>query len=444
MRAVEKEKIIIIGAAGRDFHTFNVLFRGDAEKEVVAFTAAQIPYISDRIYPPELSGKFYPEGIKIYDEKELAHLIKKNKVEKSVLAYSDLPYQTVMEKASLVNSLGSDFELIAQEKTMIKSTKPVIGICGVRTGVGKSQTARYVSKLVKKSGLNAVIIRHPMPYGVLKEQIVQKFTKLSDLDKYNTTIEEREDYEPHIKNGFTLFAGVDYERILRMAEKEADLIIWDGGNNDAPFIKTDLLIVVADPLRAGNELTYYPGATVARMADMLLINKVNSAKPEDVERVNAALNSINGRADIVLCDSIISVDNPRIIKNSRALLVEDGPTITHGNMKFGAATIAAEQYGASSIVNAKKYAVGTIKDTFLKYPSLDAELPAMGYSVKQIKDLEATVNAADCDIVISATPTDLRRLINVDKPIVQVYYELSPKSAALDRKIEGFIKKAKK
>ena len=441
---MERKRIVIIGAAGRDFHVFNVLFRENKDYEVVAFTAAQIPFISGRPYPKELSGGLYPDGINIYDESELPNLIRSRKVDACIMAYSDVSYNTLGDKASLVNAAGADFWLVAPEKTFLKSEKPVIGVCGVRTGVGKSQTSRYISKFIRDAGLKAVVLRHPMPYGMLKDQAVQRFANLSDLDKQKATIEEREDYEPHIKNGFVVYAGVDYEKILRKAEKEADVIIWDGGNNDAPFVKTDLLFVVADPLRAGNELTYYPGETVARMAEVLIINKVNSASPDDVARVQHSLSSINPDAKIVLGDSVISVDNKKIIKNARVLLVEDGPTITHGNMKFGAATVAAEQYGAGEIVNAKKYAVGTMKDTFSKYPLLNDELPAMGYSIRQIKDLEATINAADCDVVVSATPTDLRRLVNVDKPIVQVYYELVPKNGALDAILKKFVHEIKR
>ncbi len=436
--------VIILGAAGRDFHDFNVLFREDDAYNVVAFTANQIPFISGRPYPKELSGEMYPDGIKIYDESGLPSLIKKYSADVCVMAYSDLRYQDVMDKASIANANGADFWLISPEHTMLKSVKPVIAVCGVRTGVGKSQTSRYVSLALRKLGMKVAIIRHPMPYGILKDQVLQKFASLKDLDKYKTTIEEREDYEPHIKNGFVVYSGVDYEKILRQAEKEADVILWDGGNNDAPFIKPDLLIVVADPLRAGNELTYYPGETVARMADILVINKVNSAKNEDVERVVAGLRQINGKAKILYADSVISVDNPNGIKGKRALLVEDGPTITHGGMLFGAATVAAKEYGAGSIVNAKRYAVGTLKDVFQKYTQLSDELPAVGYSPKEVRDLEATVNLADCDVVVSATPTDLRHIIKANKPIVQVYYELKPRGGGLDSELKLFSKKATK
>jgi predicted GTPase len=437
---LKRNRFIIIGAAGRDFHNFNMLFRNDPSSEVVAFTAAQIPFIANRIYPKELSGKLYPKGIKIYDESELPELIKRFGVNACVLSYSDLSYDTVMRKASLVNSAGSDFIILQPWSTMLKSTKPVIAICAVRTGAGKSPTTRYVAKLLKKMGKKVVIIRHPMPYGLLKNQIVQRYATLKDLDRHKATIEEREDYEPHLRNGFVVYAGVDYEKILMKAEREAEVIIWDGGNNDLPFIKPDLMITVADPLRAGNELSYYPGEVAARMADLLIINKVNSAKREDVERVRENLRSINKKAKIMLSESVVMPDNPKMIKGSSALLVEDGPTITHGGMSFGAATVAANIYGASRIVNAKKYAVGTIKDTFVKYPELEHELPAMGYSPKQIKDLETTINRAECDIVISATPTNLRRLINANKPIVQVSYEIKPLSGDLDKAVRAFAR----
>ncbi|MGC8495622.1 MAG: cyclic 2,3-diphosphoglycerate synthase [Candidatus Micrarchaeia archaeon] len=437
---MDRRNVIIIGAAGRDFHNFNVLFRDNPDYNVVAFTAAQIPFISDRVYPKELAGKLYPKGIRIYDESLLPSLIKKLKAEICIQAYSDLPYNEVMHKASIANANGADFWLVAPENTMIKSSKPVIAVCAVRTGSGKSQTTRYIARLLKKHNKRVAIIRHPMPYGVLKEQIVERFATLKDLDKYKTTIEEREDYEPHIRNGFVVYAGVDYERILRSAEKEADIIIWDGGNNDAPFIKPDLLITVADPLRVGNELTYYPGETVARMADVIVLNKVNSATKGEIEELKDNIRHINKTAKIVMADSTIIPDNPNMIRGKTALIIEDGPTITHGGMKFGAGSVAAKIYGAKDIVSAKDYAVGLIKDTFKRYPLLDKELPAMGYSKKQIKDLEETIKRAECDVVISATPTNLRHIINVDKPIVQVGYELAPHGKDFDNIIENFAK----
>ena len=437
-------KIIILGAAGRDYHNFNVVFRDNPAYEVVAFTAAQIPFLVGKSYPKELSGRMYPKGIKVYDEEQLPGLIQKFNADVCVLSYSDLSFGQVMEKGSLVNANGADFWLLSPEHTMLKSTNPIIAICAVRTGSGKTQTTKYVSTKLRELGLKVVIIRHPMPYGVLKKEIVERFATLKDLDRYKATIEEREDYEPHIRNGFVVFAGVDYEKILRAAEKEADIIIWDGGNNDAPFVKPDLMITVADPLRAGNELTYYPGTIVARMANVLLVNKVNSATGEQIASVTANLEGINPKAKILYADSLVKVDNPKLITGKTVLIIEDGPTITHGQMTFGAGTVAARDYNAADFADAKKYAVGTIKDTFEKYPQLGKELPAMGYSPKQIRDLEATINKADCDSVVSATPTNLRNIIKANKPIAQVYYDLSPKGTGFDTIIKEFAAKVKK
>ena len=403
-----RTRVIIIGAAGRDFHLFNVLFRSNRDYEVVAFTAAQIPYISDRKYPEELSGPLYPNGIQVYDESMLGDLIGKLRASVCILAYSDLPYDTVMRKASLVNAHGADFWLVAPERAMIKSTKPIISVCAVRTGAGKSQTSRYIAKYLRDKGLRITIVRHPMPYGVLKDQILERFRTVRDLDRYKATIEEREDYEPHIRNGFVVFAGVDYEKILRAAEKESDVIIWDGGNNDASFYKPNLSIAVVDPLRAGNEISYYPGETVARMADVILINKVNSATKNELELLKKDIEQINPDGEIVFADSVVSLDTSDSIKGKSALIIEDGPTITHGGMKFGAGTVAAQKYGVRKVVNAKEYAVGEIKKTYERYPALGKELPAMGYSKAQIKDLETTINRAKCDIILSATPTDLQ------------------------------------
>jgi predicted GTPase len=436
--------VIIIGAAGRDFHNFNVVFRDRKEFEVVAFTATQIPYISDRRYPKQLSGRRYPKGIQIYDESELAKLIRRLKADACILAYSDLSYATVMDKASLVNAAGADFWLIAPEHTMIPSRKPLIAVCAVRTGSGKSQTTQYISLKLRELGLTPVIVRHPMPYGNLRKQAVQRYGELADLDKNECTIEEREDYEAHIRNGFVLYSGVDYGAILREAEKEADVVIWDGGNNDAPFYRPDLFITVADPLRAGNEMTYYPGNICARMANVLLINKVNSATAEQMDLVTRNLRSINPQAVIVNANSVVKADNPELIRGKKVLIIEDGPTITHGNMPFGAGTIAAKQYGAREIAIAKDYAVGSIKATFQKYPHLSRELPAMGYSPGQIRDLETTINRADCDSVISATPTDLRPLLQANKPIAQVTYDLEPVGRVFDDTIVRFAKKAKR
>lgn len=438
-----KTKVIIIGAAGRDFHNFNVLYRNDRNFEVVAFTATQIPYIAGRRYPKELSGRLYPRGIQIYDESLLTKLIDRFHADACMLAYSDLSYTTVMDKASLVNAAGADFWLVAPDRTMVRSSKPVIAVCAVRTGSGKSQTTRYISLRLRELGLTPVIVRHPMPYGNLRKQAVQRYAELSDLDRNHCTIEEREDYEAHIRNGFVLYSGVDYEAILRQAEKEADVVIWDGGNNDGPFFRPDLYITVADPLRAGNEMTYYPGNICARMADVLIINKANAATPAQLEQVTNNLRSINPDATIVRANSVVKTDHPELITGKKVLLIEDGPTITHGNMPFGAGTVAAEQFGASGYANAKDYAVGAIKATFEKYPHLSRELPAMGYSPQQIKDLETTINRAECDTVISATPTDLRPLLKANKPIVQVTYDLQPLGGQLDEAIQRFAKKAK-
>ncbi|MEM0159336.1 MAG: cyclic 2,3-diphosphoglycerate synthase [Candidatus Micrarchaeaceae archaeon] len=435
-----RKRVLILGAAGRDFHDFNVLFRDNENFEVVGFTASQIPFIADRTYPKELSGSLYKNGIKIYEEKDLSSIIKKEKVDVCVLAYSDLPYNTVMHKASIANANGADFWLIAPEQAMLKSTKPVIAVCAVRTGSGKSQTSRYIAELVKENGKKPVVIRHPMPYGDLRKQIVERFATIKDLDKYKCTIEEREDYEPHLIRKTIVYAGVDYEKILRRAEKEADVLIWDGGNNDAPFIKPDLFITVADPLRVGNELTYYPGETVARMADVLIINKVNSASEIEVKDLKENLRSINQRAKVLLANSEIKVDNADMIKDKRVLVVEDGPTVTHGGMKFGAATVAARNFGAAEIIDAKKYAVGSIKEAYEKYPQLDRLLPALGYSRKQISELEETINRAECDSVVSATPTDLKHIIKVNKPIVHVSYELQPLTGELRDIINNFLK----
>jgi predicted GTPase len=344
-----------------------------------------------------------------------------------------------MHNASVVNAAGADFWLVAPEKTMIRSRKPVIAVCAVRTGCGKSQTSRYVERFLKKQGIKTVAIRHPMPYGVLAEQTVERFATLADLDKYKTTIEEREDYEPHIRNGFVVYAGVDYEKILKAAEKEADVVIWDGGNNDASFIKADLTITVADPLRAGNELTYYPGETVSRIADVLLLNKVNSATKDEIKRVAADLRSINSKAPILYAKSEVRVDNPELIRGKKVLVVEDGPTITHGGMSIGAGTVAAKKFGARAVVEAKKYAVGTISDTFKKYPKLKVELPAIGYSPEQVRDLRDTINRAVCDSVVSATPTDLTTIMKVNKPIAKVTYELSPVGGAFDMVLHDFV-----
>jgi predicted GTPase len=435
-----KIRTIIIGAAGRDFHNFNVLYRNNSTFDVVAFTANQIPFISGRVYPSSLSGSRYPKGIKIYDESLLERLIRKNHVDLCVLAYSDLPYNDVMKKASIVNASGSDFILIAPEKTMLKSKKPIIAVCAVRTGSGKSQTARYIAKLVKQAGKTPVVIRHPMPYGILKDESVERFETMSDLDKNKCTIEEREEYEPHLKNGTVVYAGVDYQKILSEAEKEADIIIWDGGNNDTPFLRPDLMITVADPLRLGNETTYYPGETAARMADLFIINKINSATRESITALRKNLQKINKKAKVVLAESIITTDGTNLIKGKRVLIIEDGPSVTHGGMKFGAAMVAAKMYGAAEIVEARRYAKGSIKQIYLKYQHIERILPAMGYSKKQILELNETINHADCDSVVSATPINLRHILNINKPVANVTYELKPKGDELKKAISKAIK----
>ncbi|MCH8251301.1 MAG: GTPase [Planctomycetes bacterium] len=417
-------RVIIVGAAGRDFHDFNTFWRNDPRYEVVAFTAAQIPDIDGRTYPPELCGDRYPNGIPIEPEEMLTELIKRHDVHQVAMAYSDLPHAEVMHKAAIVNAAGADFRIMGHRHTMLKSTKPVIAVCAVRTGCGKSQTSRAVTSILKEMGKRVAAVRHPMPYGDLTKQICQRFSELSDLDKHKCTIEEREEYEPHIAAGNVVFAGVDYERILREAEKEADVILWDGGNNDLSFFKADLYIVVADPHRPGHELAYYPGETNTRLADVVVINKVATARPEDVALVEANVRKVNPKARIIRAKSPVTVDDPASIKGKRVLVVEDGPTLTHGEMKIGAGHVAATANGASVIVDPRPYAVGTIKATFEKYTHVTEVLPAMGYGDKQIAELEATINAADCDLVLIGTPIDLGALIHVNKPTMRVRYEL--------------------
>lgn len=420
----EKIRTLIMGAAGRDFHNFNTVFRTDDKYEVVAFTATQIPNIEGRLYPPSLAGKLYPNGIPIHDEADLDKLIKEEKIDQVIFAYSDVSNQYVMEMSSRVNASGAQFSLIGAEQSMIKSIKPVVAICAVRTGAGKSQTTRKVAEALKEMDKKVVVIRHPMPYGDLASQAVQRFADYDDLDKHQVTIEEREEYEPHIARGNVVYAGVDYEAILRMAEEEADVIIWDGGNNDMPFYKPDLMFTVADPHRAGHELTYYPGATCLRMADVVIINKVNTSDRDDVETVRNNITAVNPDAIIIEANSPVTVDDPALIKGKRALVVEDGPTLTHGGMKYGAGVVAAKEAGADEIVDPRKYAVGSIKEIFESYPDIGILLPAMGYGEEQIRDLEETINAVDCDVVVIGTPIDLTKLINIKKPTVRVRYEL--------------------
>jgi len=417
-------KTIIMGAAGRDFHNFNVFFRGNKDYEVVAFTATQIPNIEGRKYPAVLSGELYPDGIPIFPESELVSLIDKYQVEQVVFAYSDVPHLYVMHKASEVLAAGADFRLMGTHSTQLKSTKPVVSVCAVRTGSGKSQTTRRVAAILKDMGKQVAVIRHPMPYGDLAKQAVQRFGELADLDKHDCTIEEREEYEPHIVNGVLVFAGVDYEAILRAAEKEADIILWDGGNNDLPFYIPDLQIVVADPHRPGHETTYHPGEANARTADVFVINKVDTADAENVLALHESLRALSPEATILEGASPLFVDNPQEIKGKRVLVVEDGPTLTHGGMAYGAGWVAARRFGAAEIVDPRPYAVGSIKETYQKYPTTGDVLPAMGYGEKQIHELEKTINNADVDLVIIGTPIDLGRLMKIKKPTQRVRYEL--------------------
>ncbi len=421
---MKRKKVIIMGAAGRDFHNFNTYFRDNETYEVVAFTATQIPDIDDRKYPAELAGKLYPDGIKIHPEAELPELIKQFDVDEVVFAYSDVPYDYIMSRSALVNAAGADFRLMGTKLTQIKSTKPLIGICAVRTGCGKSQTTRKVAKILQDMGKRVVAIRHPMPYGNLVEQRVQRYAELADLDKYKCTIEEREEYEPHIVAGTIIYAGVDYEAILREAEKEADIILWDGGNNDLSFYKTDLLITVADPHRAGDELYYYPGEANLRAADVVVINKMDSADAEDIQIVRENIMEVNPDAVVIDGASPIFVEDYEQIKGKRVLVVEDGPTLTHGEMTYGAGVVAAQKFGADELVDPRPYTVRSITATFEKYPEIGTLLPAMGYGEHQIKDLEETINNTECDLVVIGTPIDLRKLVKINKPAVRVTYEL--------------------
>ena len=420
-----KRKVVIMGAAGRDFHNFNCLFRNNDEVEVVAFTATQIPDIEGRTYPTELAGAAYPEGIPIKAEDELEAIIAEHDVDEVWFSYSDVPHQYLMERASRANAAGAHFVIAGTRDTMIKSTKPVVAITAVRTGVGKSQTTRYILQQLKDMGKKVVAIRHPMPYGDLRKQICQRFANYDDLDKHECTIEEREEYEPHIDHGFVVYAGVDYETILREAEKEADVILWDGGNNDTSFYKPDLNITLVDPHRPGHELTFYPGHTNLLLGDVIVVNKVRTAKPEDVKQVVETAKKYNPKAKVIQCASAIEVEKPELIKGKRALVLEDGPTLTHGGMSYGAGYIAAKNAGAAEIVDARPYAVGSIVETFKKYPNASEILPAMGYSDKQLAELEETINATPCDVIVEGTPIQVSRVLkNINKPVVGVNYEL--------------------
>jgi predicted GTPase len=434
-----------MGAAGRDFHNFNVFFRDNDAYEVVAFTATQIPGIEERLYPQELSGSRYPKGIPIHSEEELPELIKQCDVDQVVFAYSDVSHEYVMHKASIALASGADFRLMGPKTTMLKARVPVISIGAVRTGSGKSQTSRQVAKILRRKGLRVVVVRHPMPYGNLRRQISERFATYKDLDKYHCTIEEREEYEPHIDNGIIVYAGIDYEKILRNAEKEADVIVWDGGNNDLPFYKPDLHIVMADPHRAGHELTYYPGETNVRIADIVMINKVDTADPQKVEQVKENIRLINPDAKVFEAASPITADKPELIKGKRALAVEDGPTVTHGNMPYGAATIIAQKLGASTLVDPRPYAVGSIKEAYKKYPHLGAVLPALGYGKKQISELKETIERTPCDVVVIGTPIDLRRVMTINKPTVRAKYELQVLGqTSLEQIVEEFLVRGEK
>jgi predicted GTPase len=424
---MNRQRLVVMGAAGRDFHDFNVVYRDDPAVEVVAFTATQIPGIANRRYPVELAGPLYPSGIPIVPEEELEQLIRDHSVQTVVFAYSDVSHETVMHAASRVLAAGADFVLLGPARTMIKSRRPVIAVGATRTGAGKSQTTRAIAALLADQGITPVVIRHPMPYGDLAAQRVQRFATLEDLDRYDTTIEEREEYEPHIDAGRVVFAGVDYEAILRAAELEADVILWDGGNNDFPFYRPDLNIVVADPLRAGDERRYHPGEMNLRMADVVIINKIDSATPAQIDQIHASIAELNPRAQVVAARSDLTLDGPPI-EGKRVVVVEDGPTLTHGGMHFGAGVVAARRFGAASLADPRPAAVGSIRATLDKYPDLEPLIPAMGYGGEQVADLEATLNRVDADIVLSATPIDLSRLVNLDKPITRVRYDLAPVS----------------
>jgi predicted GTPase len=421
---MKRIKTIIMGAAGRDFHDFNVLYRDNRQYEVVAFTATQIPNIDGRRYPASLAGKLYPKGIPILDESELPQLIREHQVDEVVFAYSDVTYDYVMGRSSIVNAAGAHFKLLGAGPTMLKSVKPVISVCAVRTGSGKSQTSRRIAKLLHEYGFKVAVVRHPMPYGNLAKQRVQRYAALKDLARHRCTIEEMEEYEPHIVEGILIYAGVDYAAILAKAQAEADVILWDGGNNDMPFFKPDLNIVVADPLRVGDELGYYPAEANLRMADVVIINKVDTADASAVTQLRDNIRRVNAKAVLIDAASPIAVDHPERITGKRALVVEDGPTLTHGGMKFGAGIVAATKFGAREIVDPRPYAVRSIAETYRKYPDIGVLLPAMGYGDQQVKDLQETINKVPCDVVVIGTPINLDRIIKIDKPTVRVTYQL--------------------
>jgi predicted GTPase len=424
---MSKKNVIIIGAAGRDFHNFNTYYRGNEDYNVVAFTAAQIPDIEGRKYPAELAGELYPDGISIYAQEDLVRLIKELNVDDCVFSYSDVPYQHVMAMSAIVGAAGANFVLLGPRDTQIKSTKPVISVGAVRTGCGKSQTSRRIIEILMEKGLKVVAIRHPMPYGDIAAQKVQRFAELSDLEKHNCTVEEMEEYEPHVVRGNVIYAGVDYEAIVRAAEKDpdgCDVILWDGGNNDFPFYKSDLYVTVVDPHRAGHELTYYPGNVTLRLSDVVVINKMDSADAEGIEIVRRNIASEAPDAIVIDGASTLDVDDPTVIRGKKVLVVEDGPTLTHGEMKIGAGVVAAQKFSAAGLVDPRPYIVGRLRETFETYPDIGSVLPAMGYGEQQLKDLEATINGTECDAVIIGTPIDLNRIIKIDKPNTRVYYNL--------------------
>ncbi len=433
------QRVIIVGAAGRDFHNFNVFFRDNSDYDVIAFTAAQIPNISDRRYPPELAGAHYPNGISIEPEDDLERLIAERDIDLVVFAYSDVSHDHVMHLGSRVLAAGADYALLGPKHTMLESSVPVVAICAARTGSGKSQTSRYVASMTSGWGKRVVVIRHPMPYGDLVKQAVQRFASYGDLDEHDVTIEEREEYEPHIAAGRVVYAGVDYQRILEQAEQEADIIIWDGGNNDLPFYLPTFHIVVVDPHRPGHSAQYHPGETNVRMADCIIINKMDTAAPEQVEAVRTTVVGLNPRASIIEANSPISVEGAEQIQGKKVLVVEDGPTLTHGGMAFGAGWVAAEQYGAAEIIDPRPYAVGTIRDTFEAYPTMGAILPAMGYGDEQTSELEQTINNCPADLVIIGTPIDLRRIVEIEKPSVRVRYDLVERG---EPRLEGLLLEA--
>ncbi len=436
---MSQRKVLIMGAAGKDFHVFNTCYRGRDSERVVAFTATQIPGIDDRRYPPELAGPGYPEGIPIHPEEELSNLIREHGVDEVVFAYSDVHDDYVEERARRVREAGAEFSTFDVDKTMLVSTKPVIAVCAVRTGCGKSQTSRWVVSALREKGLKTIAIRHPMPYGDLAKQAVQRFATLEDMVQHDCTIEEMEEYEPHIRNGAVVYAGVDYEAILREAEKEADVILWDGGNNDTPFYRPDLWITVADPHRAGHELCYFPGQVNFARADVILLNKCDTSNADDIATVEKNARAKNPGAKVIRADSPVTVSDPDAIRGKRVLVVEDGPTLTHGEMKYGAGTVAVEQCGGASCVDPRPFAVGEIAETFEKYPDIGVVLPAMGYGDKQMGDLEDTINATDCDVVVVGTPIDLARVIDIKKPNVRVTYDLVTKGDDLLHALEAAL-----